>query len=295
MASLSSLSTNTTSITALSNVALVIPNIVGLFASGASPQNTVGYQPQNNPNTSSLLGITPATQPALLFHYEGEQTVVLESDITDHYVEDNTAIQDQIALKPEVVTTHGFIGELNDVPPAALAPLLAAANVLTPLGAYAPGLSVTALEAYNTAFQLYQTANNAVGAAVSAISSLSGTSGTTVINGTSFTPLPHQNKQQTMFQSFYGYWLKRTLFTIQTPWAIFQNMAIQSLRAIQDADSPVITDFEVKFKLIRMASTAVSTSILNGRLSSQAASAVQNGTQTPTQTTGVPGVTSGSP
>ena len=285
---LSVLSGNTTAITALSNVALVIPNIVGLFNSGSNPQNTIGYQPQSS---SSSLGVTVSSQPALLFHYEGEQTVALESDITDHYIEDNSAIQDQIALKPEIVTTHGFIGELNDVPPASLAVLQAAANVLAPLGAYFPQLSVTALEAYNNAFQLYQTANNAVNAGVSAIASLSGSSGTSVINGsTTFNKLPHQNKQQTMFQSFYGYWLNRTLFTVQTPWAIFQNMAIQSLRAIQDADTQVITDFEVRFKLIRMTNSAVGTPIQNGRLASQAAGAVQNGTQTPTQTPGVPGV-----
>ena len=62
--SLSVLSGNTTSITALSNVALVIPNIVGLFNSGSNPQNTIGYQPQSS---SSTLGVTLASQPALLF------------------------------------------------------------------------------------------------------------------------------------------------------------------------------------------------------------------------------------
>jgi len=97
MANLSVLSSSTTSMTALSNLALVVPQVAGLFASSANPKNTVGYQPQNPQN---LLGQIGGGQPALLFHYEGEQRATIESDITDHYVEDNTAIQDQIALRP---------------------------------------------------------------------------------------------------------------------------------------------------------------------------------------------------
>jgi hypothetical protein len=83
------------------------------------------------------------------------------------------------------------------------------------------------------------------------------TGGTTVINGSGLNPRGNQTKQQTYFQQFYGYWANRTLFTIQTPWAIFQDMAIQTLRAVQDADTRVITDFEVTFKLMRFASTQV--------------------------------------
>src|SRR6266576_7254366 len=106
MGNISALSQLTSAATALSNLILV------------SPQTTIGYQPQNTPTQN---GQTNQPPPALLFHYEGEQTASLQSDITDHYIEDNTALQDQIALKPEETTTHGFIGELNDVAPPALA------------------------------------------------------------------------------------------------------------------------------------------------------------------------------
>lgn len=288
MAGLSTLSPNTTTISALSNIALVIPNIVGLFSAGASPQNTIGYQPQN-PTTNN--GEIVASQKALLFHYEGEQTVALESDITDNFIEDNTAIQDQIALKPEIITTHGFIGELNDVPPFELAVLQAASSALTVVGAYVPGLSTTALLRYSEAFQLYQVNTKAFDSSVSAISSLTENEGTSVINGgtTLFKKISHQNKQQSMFQQFYGYWRNRVLFTVQTPWAVFQNCAIQSLRAIQDSETQVITDFEVKFKLIRMANTVTGVTVTNGRFTFQSAPNMQNGTQTPVQTPGTPG------
>lgn len=266
----------TTAATALSNLVLV------------SPQNTQGYQPQ------SADGSTAAQPPALLFHYEGEQTASLESDITDHYIEDNTAIQDQIALRPETVTTHGFIGELNDIAPKALQLLKTAAQKLTVISAYTPVLSETALIAYNEALLIYQTGANAVNSAVSAWSSINGQDGENVIGSTgllnnvfdeaSGSVKNNQNKQQVIFQQFYGYWRSRTLFTVQTPWAVFQNMAIQKLRAIQDAETRVITDFEVTFKMMRFSNTSslVGLSpILQGRAQAQSASLVDQGTTAP--------------
>ena len=281
MANLSALAPITTAATSLSNLILV------------SPQATKGYQPQNPPNPDG----TPSTAqqpPSILFHYEGEQTVALESDITDHYIEDNTAIQDQIALRPEQITTHGFIGELNDIAPPALQLLQAAADKLVVIDAYTPVLSETALIAYNEAFLAYQVANNAVQSAVAAWSSVTGQNGENVIgaNGLSAGSFNsatgaisgNQTKQQIAFQQFYGYWRNRTLFTVQTPWAVFQNMAILRIRAIQDEKTNVITDFELTFKMIRTAQTATTPGlapILQGRLSSQAAGTTNLGTQTP--------------
>jgi hypothetical protein len=249
-------------LSSLSSAQSTIGTLSGILA--VSPQQTTGYQP--NPISAAGTAITPLP-PTILFHYEGEQTTTFESDITDNYVEDNTAIQDQISLKPILVTTHGFIGELNNVPPAALAPYLnQVASKLTLLSAYAPSLTATALLAYNTAFQAYQTGTSAVASATSAWATLNSQNGENVIGGTglqsgSFNAASgkisnSQNLQQTIFQQFYGYYSQRTLFTVQTPWAVFQNMAILSLKAIQDETTNVVTDFQVTFKMIRFAQTA---------------------------------------
>lgn len=240
---LSPLSTATTTALGLASLILV------------SPQSVIGYQPQNPPSQD---GAVTAWPPTIVFHYEGEQTANLVSDITDHYVEDNTAIQDQIALKPIEITTHGFIGELNDVVPTSLQALQIAANKLTIISAYTPVLSTTALIAFNTAFQLYQTASSVANSAVAAWSSITNSGGESVITGDFNNPIiqePNQTKQQQYFQQFFGYWNSRTLFTVQTPWAIFQNMAIKTLRSVQDAETRVITDFQITFKQMRFAST----------------------------------------
>lgn len=275
MGNISALSQVTTAATALSNLILV------------SPQSTIGYQPQNPPTQN---GSPTQPPPSLLFHYEGEQTVSLHSDITDHYIEDNTALQDQIALKPEEITTHGFIGELNNVAPPALALIQQIANKLTIIDAYTPDLSISALLAYNQAFQLYQVATNAVNSGVAAWSSIAGVGGESVIGSNGLSLQPNQNKQQVMFQQFYGYWRNRILFTVQTPWAVFQNMAIKDLRAIQDAETNVITDFEIVFKMIRIAQTQTSIfdpSNLQGRAAAQGSSTTDLGTSTPPSSIGL--------
>ncbi len=130
---LSALSNITTSATALSNLILV------------SPDKNAGIQA--NPRRYSD-GSFADRDPAFLFNYEGENTITLESDITDHYAEDNTALNDQIALRPELITTHGFIGELNDISPEILDPLKLLAEKLTVINAYTPVLSETAILAY---------------------------------------------------------------------------------------------------------------------------------------------------
>lgn len=284
---LNPLNTNLSGITSAATAAQSLANLVMVTPTSTNPSSTKGYQPLNPPSADGVSSLSPLPV-ALLFHYEGEQTALIESDITDHYVENNTTIQDQIALKPEIITTRGFIGELNNVLPTALQPLQTIANTLVTIDGYTPQLSATALIAYNQALLLYENASSIAQSAVAAWSSLSqasrsneeiGQEGSGVfLSGSNIT----QGKQQNMFTQFYGYWNTRTLFNVQTPWAIFTNMAIKSLRAIQDAETRMITDFEVTFKKIRTSSTSIISgglgSVMQGRASSQSASLTNLGT-----------------
>jgi hypothetical protein len=273
------LTTNLSNITTGATAAASLASLVLVIPTSSNPSATKGYQPLNPTQPSGLPSLSPLPK-ALLFHYEGEQTAMIESDITDHYVENNTSIQDQIALKPEILTTKGYIGELNNVLPSILQPLQTIANTLITIDAYTPQLSATALIAYNQAILLYENAASIAQSAVSAWSSLLGSSGNEIgANSGVFTSGSSiiQNKQQVMFQQFYGYWNSRTLFNVQTPWAIFTNMAIKSLRAIQDAETRMITDFEVTFKKIRTAQTLTSAGGLFGGLSQGRAATQSSG------------------
>lgn len=243
-----------------------------------SPQKEIGFKPTQQ-------GKMSLNVPSLLFHIKGEEQANLRSDITDHYVEDNTAINDHITLRPETISCQGFIGELNNVTPEVLQALRIAADKLTIVDALAPQLSVTALRAINLAQQLYSTAENLAAAGVASWNSLSnarfgttkgqlneiGSNGLVTDNG-------NQTKQQQAFQQLYGYWQNRTLFKVQTPWAIFNNMAIEDLVAIQDDESEMITDFKVQFKILRFAKTDVALSLTTqGRFANQASTEVNLG------------------
>lgn len=252
----------------LGGLILVTPNVnLGINAQLPS-------QPNNS--TASLLSRFRTQNTTILFHYEEEQTVTMSNDITDHFVEDNTTLQDHIARKPLVITTNGFIGELNDIVPPALAPLKFLADKLIILAPYTPQLSVTALIAFNTAQQLYNTAQSLATSAVSSWNTITG--GST------------ENKQQKVFNQFYGYWrsqdpetgkrISPVLFTVQTPFAIHKNMAIQSVRAIQDGDTRMISNFEVTFKEFNFATTSTAVQF-QGRSQVQSTDPVDLGSNTP--------------
>ena len=219
----------------------------------------------------------PAPSPKFLFNYTGEETVTLTSDITDHFVENNTALQDQISLKPETVTTSGFIGELNNVPPDALKIAKFVADKLGTLAPFVPAVASTAAVAYNTAVSVYSTANLAAKSAVSLIDTISGKSKTN----------PVQTAQQKAFTQFYAYWQKRTLFTVQTPWNVFKDMAILSLRAVQEEDTRMVTNFEITFKQMKFAKTTLLGTNQQGRLASQASAIVEQGIGKPVPDVGL--------
>ncbi len=198
----------------------------------------------------ALLNFRPVQPTSFLFHILSEESVTLSSDITDHYTEANSALQDHISLKPETVTVSGFIGELNDVAPVGLDLLKSAADKLTSLGPYLPVISSSAIIAYNNAAQIYAAAINAKNSAVSVFSGVGlGSTTNTLV----------QTEQQKAFVQLKAYWETRTLFRVQTPWAIFDSMAIMSLKATQNEDTRMITDFEITFKKIRFTNQIVST------------------------------------
>ena len=238
---LSGLSGAANTLTALSGVAMVTPKYIGYTAQKADKT---------------------LEQSSMLFHIEAENKLSLKSEITDHVIEDNTVVSDQIATKPEIVTVRGLIGELNTVLPEALQLVREAQEKLILVSGYVPELTIAALRGLNAAEQAYRLAENLKSQFSEQFSEDSAS----------------QNKQQVFFQKFYSYWQNKTLFTVQTPWQIFNDMAIQSVNAVQGEDSEVISDFEVTFKKIRFASTAFqSAKELSGRSANQSATLKNNG------------------
>lgn len=247
-------------LSALANLANTASNLTNFIL--VSPTDVEGIQ---------ATVANGGTQPdEFLFNYEGENSVSLESDITDHYIEDNTSIQDQIALKPVIITTQGYICELNDIVPPLLKPIKFAADALYIASAYTPAISATALLALAEAQYAYSIATKAAESVINGV-------GSTVFGVTT------QTKQQIAYVKFYNWWQNRVLFIVKTPWGAFPNCAIRTLRAVQDPDTKQITDFEITFKVMRFASTKSRNAPPNkqGHLQSQSAGLNKKG-NTPT-------------
>lgn len=290
------LNTNLTGLQTAASGASAAAALAGLVLVSPLPKNTRGYQPltaNTGPSSSLFSGGLPSLSslfsslpPTLVFSYEGENVAIIESDITDHYVEANSPIQDQIALRPEVITVKGYVGELTDILPAPLAIIQGAAQTLLNVDAYNPGLGITDLEQVNQAAFQYANAASIANSAISAWSSVFGGGltggGSEIVSGSGVLSenVVIQSNQQQMFQQLYGYWYNRTLFNIQSPWAIFTNMAILSVKAIQDAETAYITDFEVSFKKIRQVQTQTGflSTLADARAATQSAPPVNNGT-----------------
>lgn len=180
------------------------------------------------------------------FAYDDEQEdhVGLANEITDHWVEDNTSVQDHIGLKPVMISLKGRISELTfsvATEGAILSALSAVENALTQvpayIGTYTPGVEQTLLTAItqvqNIAVQIEQAA-----ARIQQLASF-------------FTPGPTRNKQQAAFATLSALRNARVLFTVYTPFQVFYNMAIENISATQPAGIKTVSDFSVVMKQLQ--------------------------------------------
>lgn len=321
----------------------------------------------------------PPGVAGFLFDIVGDEWVELRSQITDHYTEANTSVQDNIALEPEQVTVRGVVAELAAAAPAPqetapvtnplpdnipltppltqgstssilstagignLARNVTSAAALGILARRAPGVAsvlkafgpqivagargrVTAAltsavqtlqepasaAALNTpgvalpsavqvavgvvrtvlpkiagsVIQSLKTLDNPnsqqlLGGAVAQQDAAAGQSASLlqVYEAKQPTP-PDRTRQSSAFLYFYSLWRGRQLFSVETPWGIWTNMAILSIRAEQGQDSRYASDFTVVFKKIRIAETVtVQVGQLAGRNAFQVAASdpTQNG------------------
>lgn len=182
-----------------------------------------------------------------LFDTRGEEEVSLESDITDNWVEDNKTMQDHIGLKPMTITLSGYVGELtNKLPDVFPEALSRVPDQLSGISAFMPKLTTQTqyiLNRTQEVYGIYEKANRTVKTGYNRIEALK--DGVEVPK-----EVPNQQK---VFAQFYDLWQQRGLYTVYTPFGVYNNMAIQALRARQEEDSSYISEFSVTFKQIRIA------------------------------------------
>jgi prophage DNA circulation protein len=188
--------------------------------------------------TGNLIGVD-----GFIFDIIDNEEVIADSEITDHYVEDNFAIADHIALKPVIFTLRGFVGEITrqNENASQINQLL---NNIANISAFLPVFADQASQVYKQLTNLNNSAVNVLNLATSIYGLYSDYSTTT-------------NKQQGAYNYFKALRDSRILCQVETPFGVFNNMAILRLQAVQKGDTKLISDFLVTFKEIRTVSSLI--------------------------------------
>jgi hypothetical protein len=225
----------------------------------------------------STLGLTKAlvTSKALpkgingfVFDIPETDNVTLSANISDHFTEENYAIQDHVAFEAPRINLVGRVGELVFYSSYKYAPFDYASTLLdrlTPLGIVTPEMALKqrkniadaqrAASAMESALKTYKTLTNL------------------------FSKEPALNQQQTAFKQLVGLYENRAVVSVETPWKTYENMIIESISVDQDNTTQYESSFTLGFKQLRIVQTKTGTGLLTGRIKEQAAEVVKSGTQ----------------
>ncbi len=208
-----------------------------------------GINEDIDPTTPQNVGITAiynGKKEGFVFDLKEDYRLSLNSDITDHYVENNRAIQDHIALKPITIEVSGKVSEVNlntpydeeediDFAKKALNAVDSYYNRLGSLPQFAPNIINQARDITNTAKGVYDTYKTFS----SFVKKASGEQ--------------QQTRQSKIVSRFRDYWVNRTKFVIVTPFCVLENMYILDFSANQPKNTKYVTEIKIKFKQIREA------------------------------------------
>ena len=236
--------------------------------------NNVPEHDDLDPTKFDVTGITSGyDSKCFVFDIKKEYKYNLSSDITDHYVEDNVAIQDHIGLRPIILEVTGSIGEITlsevidkEKNSRKIAGEIgigetqnnAKGNIFNSVDSYlgrmgsltsfTPNIINQSLDIYNTAKFGYAT--------VSKIINLDKQD--KVKSGFDYTEDYNEEtikitKQFNYIDWFKIQWQNRASFTIVTPYGVLTDMYIMDLIASQPENTRYITNLSIKFKQIRKA------------------------------------------
>ena len=207
---------------------------------------------RENLNTYVVRPLNAFGLGGFVFDIEGDINVNLQSEITDHYIETNVAVQDHIAIKPLEITLNNYVGELvynkeGNSPNV----LQEVTTKLTTIANYLPQLSKAATQAkqfltqdLNTSFKEFSRTN--VTSAANTAADLWALSKN--VN-------PAASNQQKAYLFFKALLQQKILVSVQTPFEFATNMAVMSIQANQPEASKYISNFSITLKQIRTVST----------------------------------------
>lgn len=191
------------------------------------------------------------------FHVPESETIKLENDITDHYIESNTAVQDHIAQKPVSITLSGYVGDYfysNHKIADMVSQIVTTVKLVQ---SFLPDVSEEVQKAKINKSKATFGSDDKL-----AVKDYYGVYKNQLNDVDIFALMQSLYKfksaQTRAFLFFEALWKSRTLFTVETSWKRFDNMAIQSMTARRDNNAD-ITEFSITFKQITLTQTLIET------------------------------------
>lgn len=183
-----------------------------------------------------------------IFDIPDSESVTLATDITDHFTEDNSFINDHKVKLPIIISLSGFIGEKVFRQPGGIEGALQNLSnrlevVDSYLGDFTPG-------AVQTAQKVVQQVEKTVSAINQTLDKIENVVGFFAGEGANPTA------QEKAFNEIRALWDSNATVTVQTPWQYFGSMSIESVTFSQDGTTKEITDISVTLKEFRVAAEA---------------------------------------
>lgn len=174
-----------------------------------------------------------------------EEAVELSAEITDHYTEDGTYINDHIVSAPVRVTLTGLVGELTySTPPRVFGQFSSLNSRLGDIPGYEPELVAGAIQASRDVVQTAERVASEINAELARAQNLAA-----AFSG----DLQNASRQSRVIQDLRSLWGTKAIVSVQTPWAFYETMAIESIRLTQGERTTQETTVEVVCKQIRFA------------------------------------------
>jgi hypothetical protein len=240
-------------------------NIGQGITTGQNTVNSAGMKASDylNQLTSGKFKVKPSGLKGIggfVFDYEADTSVTMSADITDHYAENGSVLNDHRVVKPLRVTLRGFVGELKYERTAGLAGFLSLLQskmgvIPAYLGDYTPQMLGKVQAVVTKGQDVVNKINNYA-------------ERTKNIVGMFQKSAPGQTKQQQAFASLLAMHKAGTVMTVDyvgpqrppsvsvvTPWVTLDSMMIETITITQDEGNKYQSDISVTLKEVRMAET----------------------------------------
>lgn len=193
--------------------------------------------------TKTLKGIS-----GFIFDVPDQDSITVDWDITDHFTESNSFLNDNKIKKPIIITLSGFVGELvHRSPDGVEGALQELSNRLETVEAYLGDLTPGAVQQRQRVIQQAQSAASAINQTLDKAQNIIG-----FFEGEG----PEESAQQKAFRELNALG-EEVIVTVQTPWEFYESMTIQSIAVTQDGNTNDISDISVTLKEIRISETKI--------------------------------------